>query len=210
VTVLSIEPTGCTSADLGAAATWLHRDGIVAFPTDTFYGLAVNPASSAAVTALFDLKGRAASAPVPLVAASTQQVEHMVGPLTSIAAMLAAKFWPGPLSLLFDTPAAIAREVDSGRGSVAIRVPAHRVARELCAAFGEPLTATSANLSGAPPVVSAAALGALTEDARVLVIDGGDTAGGLPSTIVDPRGASLLLVRDGSIAWNRVLESLRG
>jgi L-threonylcarbamoyladenylate synthase len=210
VTVLSIEPTGCTTADLGAAAAWLRRDGIVAFPTDTFYGLAVNPASSVAVTALFDLKGRAASAQIPLVAASVVQVEQIFGPLTSIAALLASKFWPGPLSLVLDTPAAIAREVDNGRGSVAIRVPAHRVARELCAAFGGPVTATSANRSGAPPVVSASALGPLTDDARVLVIDGGDTAGGLPSTIVDPRGASLVLVRDGSIAWNRVLESLRG
>ena len=206
-TVLQIEPTRCTAGDLLPAADWLRDGGIVAFPTDTFYGLAVDPFSTEAVKRLFELKGRDSRMAVPLVAASTEQVERLCGRLNPLAARLAAQFWPGPLSLVIDSPGSIAGEVHGGRGTVAIRVPAHRLARALCGAFGAPLTATSANRSGAPAVVSAGAL-AFGADEHLLVIDGGATAGGLPSTIVDARGDSPVLLRDGPIAWNRVLESI--
>jgi L-threonylcarbamoyladenylate synthase len=208
-TVLQIEAIGCTAGDLLPAVTWLREGGIVAFPTDTFYGLAVDPSSARAVKRLFDLKERDGRMAVPLVAASVGQVERLCGRLNPLAARLAAQFWPGPLSLVVDSPASIAREVHGGRRTIAIRVPAHRLAQALCAAFGAPLTATSANRSGAPAVVSAGAL-AFEADEHLLVIDGGATTGGLPSTIVDARGASPVLVRDGSIAWNRVLESTEG
>jgi L-threonylcarbamoyladenylate synthase len=129
--------------------------------------------------------------------------------LNPLAARLAAQFWPGPLSLVVDSPASIVREVHGGRGTIAIRVPAHRLAQALCAGSGTPLTATSANRSGAPAASPAGALG-FEADEHLLVIDGGATTGGLPSTIVDARGASPVLVRHGSIAWNRVLESTEG
>ena len=95
----------CRPGDLSVAAEWLRDGGIVAFPTDTFYGLAVDPASAAAVRRLFALKGREARAALPLVAASTRQVETLCGRLGSTDARLAARFWPGPLSLIFDAPA---------------------------------------------------------------------------------------------------------
>lgn len=208
-TVLQIEPIGCTAGDLLPAVKWLREGGVVAFPTDTFYGLAVDPSSTPAVKHLFELKGRDGRMAVPLVAASTGQVERLCGRLNPLAVRLAAHFWPGPLSLVADSPESIAPEVHGGRGTIAIRVPAHRLARTLCAAFGTPLTATSANRSGAPAVVSAGTL-AFDADEHLLVIDGGTTPGGLPSTIVDARGESPVLVRDGSIAWNRVLESIEG
>src|SRR5438477_11186575 len=86
----------CRPEDVTAAADWLRRGGIVAFPTDTFYGLAVDPGSAAAVRRLFDLKGRDARAALPLVAASTLQVETLCGRMGSTEARLAARFWPGP------------------------------------------------------------------------------------------------------------------
>ena len=181
--------------DLTPFVSWLKSDGIVAFPTDTLYGLAVNPASPAAVRQLFDLKGREPRAALPLIAASAQQIEMCCGRLGPTGSRLAARFWPGPLSLIVDAPASIAAEVHGGRRSIAVRVPAQAVAIALCEAFGGLLTATSANRSGELPVADARALGAL--------------AGGPPSTIVDARDGAPMLVRAGAIAWDRVLKSLQ-
>jgi L-threonylcarbamoyladenylate synthase len=192
---------------LSSAVAWLQRGGIVAFPTDTFYGLAADPRSPAAVRALFDVKGRDARVAVPLLGASLAQVEACCGRLTGDTAALARGFWPGPLSLILDVPVDIADDVHGGAGTIAVRVPAHLLARDLAAAFGYLVTATSANASGAPPVASADALGELARDPRVHVLDGGPTPGGAPSTIVDARTSPPRLVREGAIAWNRVLES---
>jgi L-threonylcarbamoyladenylate synthase len=190
------------------AVAWLRQGGVVAYPTETFYGLAVDPCLPAAVEALFDLKGRDARHATPLIACSLEDVVRFCGPLNAASAALAAAFWPGPLSLVLEAPTRLTPAVHAGRGTVAIRVPAHIVARALAAAWGGPLTATSANRSGAPPARTIGDMGRLTGDERVLSIDGGETPGGAPSTIVDARVEPPVLVRDGAIAWNRVLESL--
>jgi L-threonylcarbamoyladenylate synthase len=203
-----VDADALTLADLEPAVAWLRQGRIVAFPTETFYGLAVDPASGAAVEALFDLKGRRPQLAIPLIAASVPQVEAACGPLGPISARLAAAWWPGPLSLICDAPIGIHDAIHGGRRSIAIRVPAHPVARALAGALGTIVTATSANVSGAPPAASPRALERLAADARVFVIDSGETPGGAPSTIVDARGSRVELVREGAVPWNRVLESL--
>ena len=206
---LRLDPNTATIDQLAPAADWLRRDGIVAFPTDTFYGLAADPRSPRAIQELFDLKGRDAQFALPLVAASTDAVIALCGSLSSTNVRLAASFWPGPLSLVLDAPRHIAAEVHGGRHSIAIRVPDHRVARLLAAAFGSAVTATSANRSGERPALTVHDLAELAKDRRVFVVDGGAAPGGSPSTIVDARGSHPVLVRDGAIAWSRVLTSLK-
>jgi L-threonylcarbamoyladenylate synthase len=205
-----VDPATCRAEDLAAARDWLRAGGIVAFPTDTFYGLAVDPTSAAAVQALFDLKGRDPRVAMPLVAASMAQVRSAAAAIDDASSRLARAAWPGPLSLVLDASPAIAAEVHAGRHTIAIRIPAHRVAAALAEAFGGAITATSANVSGEPPVSSAGALGLVGRDPRVLVVDGGTTPGGAPSTIVDARGDAPMLIRDGAIAWKRVLDWLEG
>jgi L-threonylcarbamoyladenylate synthase len=207
--MLRVDPLTCVPEDLAAAAEWVNAGGVVAYPTDTLYGLAVDPMSETAVKALFMLKGRDVSAALPLIAASRAQVEDWVGPLGSTASRLVSVFWPGPLSLICDAPRRVVPAVHGGRGTIAIRVPDHAVARALASAVGRPVTATSANRSGEPPAQRADELRGL-DDPRLLVVDGGATAGGPPSTIVDARRAVPVLVREGAIAWKRVLESLQG
>ncbi len=204
--MLRIDPLTCTVEDLAPAVEWLRQGGIVAFPTDTVYALAVDPVSARAVDALFALKGRPAGAAIPCIAASRAQVDAWCG-LDEASARLADEFWPGPLSLVCDPPASIADAIHAGRGTVAIRVPDHSVARALADAWGSPLTATSANRSGEPPAVQAGDLEALAAP-NLFVLDGGTTAGGAPSTIVDARRLPVVLVREGAIAWDRVLHSL--
>jgi L-threonylcarbamoyladenylate synthase len=194
-----------SDARLQEAAAWLRAGGIVVFPTETFYGLAVDPESADAVTALFDLKGRPDTHAVPLVAGTRDQVARHIGPLTGLNARLAEVWWPGPLSLLFNAPAAIAPAVHAGTGAVAVRVPDHPVARALAETFGRPVTATSANRSGEPPATEVSVIADLVADARVFVLAAGRTPGGRPSTIVDARFSPPVIVRDGAIPADRVL-----
>jgi L-threonylcarbamoyladenylate synthase len=208
--VLTVDPASCRADDLREAAAWIRAGRIVALPTDTFYGLAVDPASSDAVRDLFRLKGRAEGVAVPLIAASVAQAESLGGRWTPAMRTLARTFWPGPVSLICEAPPAIVRDVHGGTGTVAVRVPDHAVARALADACGAPITATSANRSGEPPAHTAAMLADLASDPSVLVVDAGPTPGGQPSTIVDARGETMVLVRAGAIAWNRVLESIQG
>jgi L-threonylcarbamoyladenylate synthase len=207
---LTVDPARCRPDDLRDAAAWLRAGRIVAYPTDTFYGLAVDPGSPAAVARLFALKGRAADSAVPLIAASRDQVQALGGRWTAAMTVLARTFWPGPVSLIFEAPDGMASGVHGGAGTIAIRVPDHVVARALAAAFGAPITATSANRSGERPAQSAGSLTFPADHPELLIVDGGATPGGAPSTIVDARVEPPTLVRAGAIAWNRVLESLQG
>ena len=195
---------------LAHAADWLRAGGIVAYPTETFYGLAVDPTSADAVAALFDLKGRDPAMAMPLIAASREAVERACGALAGANARLADAFWPGPLTLVLDAPPQVTAAVHAGRRTIAVRVPGLDAARQLAATFGGLITSTSANRSGEPPVRAAGDLAWLAGDTRVLVIDGGETPGGAPSTIVDARATTPpVLVREGAIAWSRVLEFLQ-
>jgi L-threonylcarbamoyladenylate synthase len=204
--VLKIDARAFDPADLDPAVAHLQAGGVVAFPTDTFYGLAVDPLQPAAVGKLFALKGRAAGEAVPLISVSIEDVEQFCGPLGPAGSTLARTFWPGPLSLLVTAPASVGASVHAGTNAVAIRVPDHPVARALAALVGRPITATSANRSGRPPAQDAAALEQL--DAGLFVIDAGRTPGGAPSTIVDARVSPPRLIRAGQVAWDRVLKSL--
>jgi L-threonylcarbamoyladenylate synthase len=195
---------------LHVAVDWLRQGRIVVFPTDTFYGVAVDPTSATALRTLFALKGRPPESALPFVAASLAQVETWCGPLEGRSARLAARFWPGPLSIVLEAPRSVDPAALGGAGSIAIRVPDHAVARALASAWGAPLPATSANRTGAPPVRLPDALGAIADDASVLVMDAGAAPGGASSTIVDARGGEPRLVRAGAIAWNRVLDFLEG
>jgi L-threonylcarbamoyladenylate synthase len=200
---LTIDPAAVDAARLAPAVSVLRAGGVVAFPTDTYYGLAADPTQPAAVRRIFALKGRSAGEALPLIAGSIDAVERFCGPIGATGARLAGHFWPGPLSLLLDAPASVAPEVHAGTGAVAIRVPDHPIARALTDAFGRPVTATSANRSGEPPARDASALATLAPS--LFVIDGGATAGGAPSTIVDARVSPPRLVRAGAVPWDRVL-----
>jgi L-threonylcarbamoyladenylate synthase len=190
---------------LDQAARVIRIGGVVAVPTDTLYGLAADPFRADAVARVFAVKGRAAERALPLIAAGTAQVEQFIGKLPPMAQALAARFWPGPLTLLLDAPAALAADVTGGTGRVGVRVPAHDVARALCRTCGLVLTATSANVSGEPASDDPSEV-ERTVGARIdLLLDAGRTAGGPPSTIVDATGPAPRLVRSGAVSWIEVL-----
>ena len=203
---LVIDPRTSPDGTMRDAADVLRAGGVVAFPTDTFYGLAVDPRSDAAVTKLFDVKGRASGVPVALIACDARQAEG-AGEFGDRERRLAARFWPGPLTIVVPAAPGLSRLL-SAAGTVGVRVPAHGVARSLAAAAGACITATSANRSGDPPAVLPDDVAAALGDRIDLLIDGGPAPGGPPSTVVEIVAGRPTLHRAGAVAWDRVLESL--
>lgn len=193
---------------LKRAADIVSAGGIAAFPTDTLYGLAVDPRQDAAVNALFTIKGREPGQPIPLIAADCDQVERCIGPLPELGRRLAGQLWPGPLTLVFEAAPRLAAVLHSSTGRVAVRVPAHPIAQGLAALVGHAVTSTSANRSGQPAPATAAEVIASLGGAVDVVLDGGPAPGGPPSTVVDVTGPVPVLLRVGAVPWERVLESL--
>ncbi len=181
----------------------LRDDGVVAYPTETVYGLAVNPLSHAALHALFLVKGRPENNPILLVVSSEQQMLPLVREITSAHRACMAAFWPGPLSLLFDPSDVLPAPITAGSGKVCIRHTAHPVARKLCDAWGGAVTSTSANRSGRPPARS-------PEEMKLagvaLVLDGGLLPPSPPSTVYDPTTRRIL--RQGAIPESEIESAL--
>jgi L-threonylcarbamoyladenylate synthase len=195
-------------ARVRAAAEVLRRGGLVAYPTETFYGLGALARDAAAVARLARAKGRPDGKPLPLLAADRAQVEE-VAALGPVAARLADAFWPGPLTLVLPAREGLPEAILAGTGTVGIRVPGSEVARALARAAGGAVVSTSANLSGEPPPSEAAALASGLVARLDAVLDGGRTPGGLPSTVVAIEGDGVRLVRAGAVPFGEVEVALR-
>ena len=205
---LSLDPERPDPEALRRAVDALAAGEVVAFPTDTLYGLAVDPRRPDAARRLFALKRRPAGQAVPLIAADSSQIDLVTRSVTPLARRVTERWWPGPVSIVLDSSPAVDPQLLTEAGTVAIRVPAQPLARRLAADFQHPITATSANRSGQPPVADAAAVAAALGPELAVLIDAGPAPGGAPSTIVDVRGDAPVLVREGAVAWDRVLQSL--
>jgi L-threonylcarbamoyladenylate synthase len=206
---LRIDPRKPDARSLEETLSVLRHGGIVAYPTETFYGLGVDGRSRPACDRLFTLKGRPLEKALPCIVSGLPQLEEVARELGKEALALARRFWPGPLTLVVLAKPGLAAA--SPEGTIAVRASGLPLPRIIAQALGAPLTATSANRSGSPPATTAAmALGDLGS-AVDLILDGGPCPGGLPSTIVDVRGSSPVLVREGKIPFaeiERVLKEL--
>jgi L-threonylcarbamoyladenylate synthase len=199
-----VDPAAPQRDAIEEAAKWILDGGIVAIPTDTLYGLAVNPFSADAVARVFAVKGRDAERALPLIAADAEQAQIFLGRLSEVGQRLAERYWPGPLTLLVAAPPALAPDVHGRTGKAGVRVPRDTVARAICRQAGTPVTATSANISGARATADPGDV-ERTLGARIdLLIDTGPTPGGAPSTIVDTTVTPPALVRAGAIEWNEI------
>jgi L-threonylcarbamoyladenylate synthase len=186
----------------------LLRDGrVVAYPTDTLYGLAVDPRNAVAVRRVFELKGRAETSALTLIAADEAQADA-AAEFNTLASRLAAHWWPGPLTIVVTARPLLAREMLAGGTTVGLRVPDQPVARALARAFGFCITATSANRSGATAAVTADDVIEMLPGIDA-VIDGGRVTGGPPSTLVSAHDGRATLLREGAVAWDRVIKSLQ-
>ena len=198
-----------TEAVFANARTVLLAGGVVAYPTDTFYGLGVDPFNREAVNRVFELKGREKNKPLILLISSRAQLETMVKEITPTHSALIQKFWPGPLTLLFKPGSVIPENVSAGSNRIGIRQPGNTMTRNLISALGKPITAPSANLSGESPPITAKQVQQSFGNRVDLIFDGGTCQGGRPSTLVDAVEMPVRLVRQGVIAFSEIEMALR-
>jgi len=197
VRVLAIEPMNPRADRVAEAARILERSGVVALPTETFYGLAVDAFRSDALLRINVLKRKAARSPILLLLADAQQVELVAARLPDRFRELAASFWPGPLTLVVPASREVPDEVTGGSGTVAVRVPGLALPRRLARELGRPITGPSANRHGEPPCRTAGEVAATFGESLDAILDGGSTTAGAPSTILDLCGARARVVREG-------------
>ena len=182
------------------AAVARLRDGeLVAFPTDTVYGVGAIVWDAAAVARLYTAKLRALDKAIPVLLAAAADLALIARAAPPAALRLAERFWPGPLTLVVPALPSIPAEVTAGGDTVAVRVPDHPLARALIRAAGAPLATTSANLSCQPSPVTAAEVTAQLGDRIAVILDGGRCPGGVPSTLVDVTGEHPVILRPGPI-----------
>jgi L-threonylcarbamoyladenylate synthase len=180
----------------------LRAGGLIAFPTDTVYGLGSLAFDQAAIESIYVAKDRPLEKAIPILIADADELDKVADSVPARARRLAARFWPGPLTLIVpkraDLPAAV-----SATATVGVRIPDHPAARTLLRAAG-PMAVTSANLSGrASPRTVSEVIAQL--DGRIpLVLDGGETPGGIPSTVVDVSGAEPIILREGPITLEQI------
>jgi L-threonylcarbamoyladenylate synthase len=207
---LLVDPDHPDRSILDEAARILRSGGLVAFGTETVYGLGADATSPAAVARIFEAKGRPAYNPLIVHAATAEMARRCVSAWPEPAERLAQRFWPGPLTLVLPRSAMIPDIVTAGRATVAVRVPAPAVARELIARAGRPLAAPSANRStGVSPTLARHVLDDL--DGRIdLILDSGATTHGLESTVLDLTPQPPRLLRPGALPVALLEEALGG
>jgi len=188
------------STDIINEAAWIiGMGGVVAFPTETYYGLAANPFSNRAVEKIFVLKNRLHHKPVLTIVASEEQIGLLATHIPECYRQLMEHFWPGPLTLIFDAQKGLPQLLTGETGTVGIRMTSHPVARQLLTTVGQPLTATSANLSEMSAALTAQEVRNQLGNKVDYVLDGGATAGGPASTIVRIEDGKLVAVRKGAV-----------
>ena len=189
------------------AAHIIRQGGIVAYPTETFYGLAADPFNGPAVARLFELKGRPSGRPMLLLVSRPEQIydlANVTGVRRRWCEKLMRAFWPGPLTLVLPARERLECPALGGGDTVAVRLSSHPTAWQLARTTGSPITSTSANLTGGAPVTSAAAVDETLLSRIDLILDAGDTPGGLASTLLDLTQPRPTILRQGAIDADRI------
>lgn len=186
------------------AAAAVARGGVIAFRTDTFYGLGADPWARAAVGAVCALKGREEGKPILVVVSDADAALRFAAERSRLFETLSARLWPGALTLVVRARADLPPELTAGTGTVGVRLPADEEVRALVRACGGALTATSANLAGEPPARTAAEVARAFPAGLALIVDGGPARTEQPSTVVEVTGARPRLIRAGVVPWAEV------
>jgi L-threonylcarbamoyladenylate synthase len=197
--VVPVDARAPTSAALADAVAALRAGRLVAFPTETFYGLGAAALTPAAIRNIFRVKGRPESKPLLVLVDSLAMAERIAAEIPERARALMARHWPGALTLVLTARAHVPIEVTAGSGTVGVRLSAHPVAQALVRALGQPITAPSANPTGLPPPTTVAGVLAYFPSGIEVVLDAGATPGGAPSTVLDVTVDPPRVVRAGAV-----------
>ncbi len=207
-TTLRVNPAQLWREAIERVAAAIRRGEVVAIPTDTVYGLAADPFQPEAMRRLLRLKQRPEDKPILLLIDSLRQVEDLAARVPATLERLAARFWPGPLTVVLPAAPRVPEAITAGTGTVAVRLPGSQVTRQIVRAARRPLTGTSANVSGRPAAESAAQVREQLGRSLALILDAGPAPSRVPSTIVDLTGEPRIL-REGAIPAAAVLSACK-
>ncbi|HQL01101.1 MAG TPA: L-threonylcarbamoyladenylate synthase [Smithellaceae bacterium] len=202
--ILKPGPDGLSDPVVDAAASILLDGGAVAYPTETFYGLGVNAENEAAVSKIFDIKGRDFNHPVSVIIGAASQLDALVDHVPPSARRLIAVFWPGPLTVVFQAAPDVSKQLTAGTGTIGVRLAGSVFARRLALKAGVAVTATSANRSGAPACTTAQAVMDQIGDRIDAVVDVAEEGTPVGSTIVDVTGRIPVILRPGVITGEEI------
>lgn len=197
--IIKIAPDNPDERLIARAVRIIEEGGVIAYPTETFYGLGANAEDKKAVERIFLIKGRDAGSPLPVIIGSENDLAFFTEEIPPQARLLIREFWPGPLTLVFRASPRISVRLTAGTGKIGIRISSHPLAAMLAKSMAHPLIATSANPSGSPSCTRAAEVIRCLGDRTDAVIDGGETEGGHGSTILDVTVEPPTLLREGAI-----------
>ena len=202
----SVQPS---DYDFAQALVALKEGGIVAYPTETFYGLAVDPSNDRAIASLYELKKREGHKALSLLVPNLEYLSSFVSLCPSYETLIDA-FWPGPLTLIFPVLTNVPAKLCGDRKDIAIRVSSNPIAQRLCISWGHAITTTSANISGESALVSAEEVKSLWGNSIDHVLDGGVTPGGGASTIVrcNDSKRECHIIREGAISCEAIINIL--
>lgn len=206
---IRIDPRHIDPALAAQAGEVLRRGGVVAFPTETVYGLGANACDSGAVRRVFEAKGRPSDNPLIVHVADTGAVKPLVEEIPDKARLVMQHFWPGPISIILKKSEKIGDVISAGLDTVAVRMPSHPVAAAIIRASGVPVAAPSANLSGKPSPTCAAHVAADLTGKVDMIVDGGSCEVGLESTVLDLSGSTPTILRPGGVTA-QMLEPIIG
>ena len=179
----------------------VRAGGVLVFPTETFYGLGVDPQNAEAVTRLFAIKKRNAGQPLLVLLPDAGQVSEWAADVSTEARQLMKQYWPGPLTLVFKAHQRVLPSISGGTGTIGLRVTGNPVTRSLLRFIGTALTGTSANISGGVSAMTAEQVSSALGDVVDLILDAGPTTGGKPSTVLDVRSRPFRIIRAGAIEF---------
>jgi L-threonylcarbamoyladenylate synthase len=206
--VLKIDPNNLDKYLLTKAVQIIEEGGVIAYPTETFYGLGADGRNENAIERIFLIKGRDIKNPLSVIIGDRRDVGDLVEGIPEIALRLMETFWPGALTLLFTASQNVSSRLTAGTGKIGVRVSSHPIAIALAKALRHPITATSANPSGAGECTSVHEVIKCIGDKIDAVIDGGQTPGGKGSTIIDVTTHPPVILRDGTISGPLILRTL--
>lgn len=196
-----------SASEIRAALNVLQNGGIVAFPTDTVYGLGALAFDNAAIESIYTAKDRSIEKAIPILIGDLSGLDQIADDIPNMALHFAARFWPGPLTCIVPKKQTLPLAV-SATSTVAVRIPNHPDALALLRAAG-PMAVTSANISGQPSPSTAKEVYAQLIGRIPLILDGGKTPGGIPSTVVDCTGSEPVILREGPISLAELLSVMQ-
>lgn len=208
--IIQIDPKDPSPENIERAVGYLREGQVIAYPTETIYGLGADVQEKKAVKRIYDLKARDYGLPISILVSNLSMLREVVSDVPDRAFPLMRKFWPGPLTILFPASSIIPKGLVTNTGKVGIRISSHPVASALVETFGRPMTTTSANLSGFPPSLAVKHVQKYFGDKLPCILDGGECEPSRGSTVVDIGEETMRIIRDGAIAADEVIQCFRG